>query len=212
MKGNIEKFGWWMKKRFSQLWTWVKNGIFRDKNYWWIFLAAGVVLLQFVSRKYMNGDDTSYHVANIQAIIETWKSGHFDLKIFPFIGNNLGYGAGIFYPQLFHVMAAGLGMIFSPITSNLAWAMKAAHFLGMFLSGVTMYILMKNVTGKKNVALITAVIYMMMPYRMVEILVRDAQAEELLFVFLPMVVLGLKNLIEKNYRGFYGWFIVGYAG
>ena len=212
MKEALGKVSVWLRRFFELFWLRLKSGVFRDKNYWWILLVAGVVLIQLVSKNYMNGDDTRYHLSNIQAIMEAWRSGHFDLKIFPTIANDLGYGSGIFYPQLFHVVAAAFGLVFSPFTSSLAWAMKATHFLGMFLSGATMYILMKNVVKDKRAALVSAIIYMMMPYHIADVLFRDAQAESLVFVFLPMVVLGLKNLIEKNYRGFYGWFIIGYAG
>lgn len=172
--------------------------------------------------------DSFYHLTNEAALIEAIQNGT-SLEVLPEIAANLGYGSGIFYPQLFHWAVAGLATVLSPITTNLYYSAWIVHFVFLFLSGVVIYILAKKILEALNqkrepqvsarkitlISLLAACFYMTATYHLVDIIVRDAQAEVMIFTFAPMVLLGLWYLF-KNQKvdkwKFYPWFIIGYTG
>ena len=195
-------------------------------------LVAGISLLNYAPWTAV-GHDSFYHTGNITAIIEALQDGE-SIKILPEIAKNLGYGSGIFYPQLFHVTTAVVAIVFSPLTTNLFYAIWATHWLFLFLSGVFFYALIKKILDDspwrvkarpanswwvqnqaKLAALLSSGFYMTAAYHLVDIIVRDAQAEVLIFTFAPMVILGLwylfKNRATDRWK-FYTWFILGYTG
>lgn len=222
-------------------------------------VVAGLSLITYAPWA-ATGHDSLYHTANITAMAEAMQDGG-SLKVLPEIAKNLGYGSGIFYPQLFHVVAAALANLLSPLTTNLYYSVWLTHWCFLWLSGVFLYILAKKILsslrqqknqtrvipassqkrktknkiipvcsqkrkdqekvgfwGKRKIELIavlTACFYMTATYHLADIIVRDAQAEVLIFTFIPMVVLGLWYLFrqEPSERWkFYPWFILGYTG
>ena len=71
-------------------------------------------------------------------------------KIVPNFANNMGWGVGIFYPCLPHV----LGAIFLRIIGNFGFpyvmAIKLVKSLIVLLSGINMYFLAKKLYNSKN--------------------------------------------------------------
>ena len=194
-------------------------------------VVAGLSLITYAPWA-ATGHDSLYHTANITAMTEAIQDGS-SLKVLPAIAKNLGYGSGIFYPQLFHTVAAAIANLISPLTTNLYYAVWLTHWCFLWLSGIFFYILVKkilnSIQGQKNqakvgfwakhklklTAILAASFYMTAAYHLADIIVRDAQAEVLIFTFIPMVVLGLWYLFrqEPSERWkFYPWFILGYTG
>ena len=54
----------------------------------------------------LSGHDTDFHLASIYSLASSGKFNLFDVKIFDNMAGNFGYGAGIFYPQLLHIVSA----------------------------------------------------------------------------------------------------------
>lgn len=190
----------------------VKKYIMSKKEYIILFFVTILICIPFIiSKKYIAGDDTDYHMSNIWAIYNRILGGSlgFD-KVLPIIANNFGYGSGIFYPCLSHVFPAFLTVLFG---GNIVGAVKLTHFIVYFISSITMYKLVVRVFKNKYVAMISAIFYITFPYAITDVFTRDAFAESFIFMFIPMVVLGLYELFEgENKRKFYPWFIVGYVG
>ena len=71
--------------------------------------------------------------------------------------------------------------------------------------------LVNRITGHSTAALISAVLYMTAPYRLVDLYVRNAYAESFAFVFLPVVFLGVYEIFHGDSRR---WWILaaGMAG
>ena len=184
-----------------------------DKYYLLLFLVAIFVFLPFISKFYFWGHDTHYHVSNILAIEQVFRLDNlFQLKVFPLIAHDFGYGSGIFYPQLSHFIAVIFYKLLLPFHLNVTYAMKITHFFAMFLSGIFMYLLLKNVFKNKKISFVGSCFYMTMPYHIIDTIIRDAFAEIFVFVFLPLVFLGIVYLFQGKYRNFYISFVLGYIG
>ena len=158
---------------------------------------------------YINGDDSLFHIANINVI----KDNLFNLsKIRPMIANNYGYGIGIFYPQLPHVVGGILSFITSFIKDPYI-GIKLTKFIILFVSGISMYSYINKLYKSKIKGLIGSITYITSSYFIVDIFYRDALNESFVFMFMPIIFLGLYYLLEeeKIYK-FLIFFVLGYVG
>ncbi len=189
------------------------NQIKFDKNYLFIFFISLFLILPLINNLYFEGHDTGYHIANILAISDNLSYHNIlTLKIFPLIANNFGYGSGIFYPQLSHIWAAIIYKIITPWNLSVFSAIKITNFIVIFLSGILMYHFMKVVTKNKSLSFLSTLLYLTAPYKLYDYIVRDALAESFVFIFIPLVFLGVYYLLNKNYKKFYICFVIGYVG
>ena len=172
-----------------------------------IFLVTLIIFLNlFINPRYY-GHDTIFHTANIIELSKT-------INIKNILGNNIislksnpfGYGTWLFYPKLPHLLGAYLYKIFDIYTS-----MKIVYFIITFLSAITIYVLSKKIFNNKKIAFLSSIIYITIPYQICEIYIRDAFAENFMFLAVPLIFLGLYNLLDNDYKKFYIYFILGYV-
>ena len=172
-----------------------------------IFLVTLIIFLNlFINPRYY-GHDTIFHTANIIELSKT-------INIKNILGNNIislksnpfGYGTWLFYPKLPHLLGAYLYKIFDIYTS-----MKIVYFIITFLSAITIYVLSKKIFNTKKIAFLSSIIYITIPYHICEIYIRDAFAESFMFLAVPLIFLGLYNLLDNDYKKFYIYFILGYV-
>lgn len=180
-----------------------------------IFLVSFALMLPLFLNEYHIGNDTMYHLTTISSIKELISTNFLSGitgKILPNIGNGFGYGSRLFYPPIFHTICAYLSYFLDNFNVSLTGSIKVFYLFTFFLSGVTMYICSYRFSKNKLLAFIASVIYLSSSYHLNEIYVRDAEAESVLFIFLPLVILGVKELLEGNKKWFYPCFIIGYVG
>ena len=176
-----------------------------------IFVCTVIIMLPLFLNSYKSNHDTRFHVANILSLKEAIIENGIDSKILPNIAHNFGYGTRLFYPPLSHTVVAVTSIIFDKINLDFFFSLKSVHFIVMFLSGVILYLLSLRLSKDKKIALVSSIIYMALPYHLSDIYVRDALGETFMFVFLPLILLGLTYLFE-NKRLFYILFSIGYVG
>ena len=70
-----------------------------------------------------------------------------------------------------------------------------------------MYKLVNKVFKSKFSALISAIFYLSFLYIIKDVFVRVAVAESFIFVFMPMILVGLYELFHGDKKYFYLWFI-----
>lgn len=196
------------------------NRIFKqNKDIRYLIILSLITILlimgMFGNSNYYKGHDSKYHLSIIVAYekqIDISEGILFPKKILPEIAKDLGYSTGIFYPQLPHLTAAYILKIIGVIGLNEYCAIKIAHSLALIFSGITTYFFALKISKNRKIALISSVILLTMPFRISEILIRDAFAECFTYVFIPMILLGIFELVDKNYKKFMWLFTVGYIG
>ena len=177
-----------------------------------IFLFSFLILLPFLFGKFHLGDDGMYHMATIEAYSYDLPFSVF-AKILPQVGDNLGFGTGIFYPALPHITGAILFKFISLFGFGLIAMEHLLHLLIVLLSGITMFWFAQKVFKDNKKSLFCSLFYITYNYLFVDIVMRDALNESFMFIFMPLVFLGLYYLFyEKNAQKFYLWFILGYLG
>ena len=153
------------------------------------------------------GHDLSFHLSRISAIKDNMKFGIIGGYIYPNYLDGYGYGNPLFYPDIFLYIPAFLAYCgLSVITSY-----KIFLIIINFFSILTMYITVKGITKNKKSALVSSMLYGFAAYRLVDMFTRAALGETIAFVFAPLVIYGIYEIIYKDYKNFY-ILVIGMSG
>lgn len=161
-----------------------------------MLVVAMIVFSPMLSSKVnVYRDDGAQHIARAYGTLNAIKSGTFFGNIIPSFVNNYGYSWNIFYGA---ITTFGI-IIFKIITGSYIAGYKVFCFICLLLSGITMYALVKKISENSNMAVLAGVLYMIAPYHLTDVYVRNAIGEFTSFLFIPLVFLGLHNIFkEKN--------------
>lgn len=121
----------------------------------------------------------------------------------------LGYGYPLFI--FYSPLAFYVAEVFHFLGAGLTASVKATYALAFILSGLSMYAFAKRILGK-GAGLLAALVYIYVPYHLVDIYVRSAFAEFCAFVFLPLVLLFFYELSETRKGRYLALFALTYAG
>ncbi|MBR0467943.1 hypothetical protein IJJ53_03525 [Candidatus Saccharibacteria bacterium] len=190
----------------------VKRNKQRCLSYACIALVALFGLSVFFSSGYPSGDDVGYHAASVMGMVD---NNVFDIltgKINGYIANDLGYGGGIFYPPLTHIATTLIYKIVRMFGLDVFFAFKIFYFFVLFFAGIFMYELIRLITRHEKAALFSGLFYITFPYVLSDILIRSAMAESAIFVFMPVVLMGVYYLLHDDYKKFLLCFVIGGVG
>ncbi len=160
-----------------------------------LILLTCISSLGFLRSGYVLGSDLNFHLFRIKSVTQNISIG----KIIPIYFNQLngfGYGSGLFYPDLFLYFPACMVII----GINILTSMKIFFILINFFSILSFYICIKKITKSQCSTMVGTVLYAFSLYKFVDIFFRSAIAESLVFIFLPMVILGLYEIIYDDYK------------
>lgn len=164
-----------------------------------IFLAAMIAGIPLINLRIYGTDDGFIHILRIMGVDEILKNGIFPPYICPRYCEGFGYAINLFYPP---IVTYG-PLIFKMFTSSYCDCLKIYSFFTIFISGITMYKLVYEITKKRVISLFSAIIYIFIPYRLESIYNRFAIGEFSTFMFLPLLFLGLYNLFDGDGKKHY---------
>ena len=178
-----------------------------------IFIVSIMIMLFDMHNGYIKGHDTDFHVSNISAIVAqlSWDNLIVQEPL-KYIANNFGYGTRFFYPPIPHLLAAYIVKFLSIFNINsITLGMRITQWVTFFASGVTFFYLAQKIFKNKKIATLLALFYMTAPYHLSEIFIRDAFSEMFIPIAIPLIILGLLYLVDKNYKKFFVLFVGGYV-
>lgn len=177
--------------------------ILKNENFRCVTLLIIIALIMCVPMLKNNlsvyADDGIQHIARAFGTFEAMKAGVLFGNIIPNFSNSFGYSWNLFYGAFTTI---GI-IIFKLIAGSYIIGYKLFAFVCMLLSGIFMYKLVKDISDNKNVGVLAGSLYMMAPYHLTDLYVRNAIAEFASFMFIPLVFLGLYNLIKKEGKTWY---------
>ncbi len=179
-----------------------------------IFIVSLIMMIPMLFYYEYLGHDTVFHLANIDRIINQLSFSNWLVKEpLSLIANNFGYGTRFFYPPLPHLTAAYIGKFLSlfSINNSALIAMKITSWLTVFLSGITFYYLIEKLFKNKNISFLASIFYMSAPYHLADIFIRDAFSEMFMFISIPLILLGILEILDGNHKKFYFYFTLGYV-
>ncbi len=171
-----------------------------------IFILTVVIMAPIFTVGLTQNNDARIHLARILSIDSVIKEGVFPPIIDIDYMNGFGYALNLFYGPLTTYIPIILFNIFG--TTGLA--LKIFTCITVFLSGITMYKFVFNVTERKSIATISALIYISAPYKLSNIYARGAVGEYTAFIFIPLVFDGIYNIINNKKNDF--WLCIGIVG
>lgn len=188
---------------------WIKD------NVWYVLIIFLFSLLlmypKMTNGVFETGHDDWFHIPIIQGYLEAFKNGDFFPNILPEIGFNFGYGSPMLYPTTMHWLISLLASIL-PVSNNIEVAVDISYLMNFFLSGLGIYLLSNYLFKNKIVALISAILYASYPYHLSTLFIRFSISESWIFVFLPILVLGVFKYLKEEVKGINVWFIIGLVG
>ena len=157
-----------------------------------ILFAATVIPTLF---QYMPmGHDTVYHSMRLMNIAEEMKHGNLFPSIYTYSMEGLGYGAPLFYADLFLYPYAAL----HALGLSIHWTFKIMQGSLIFLNFLSMYLCAKSIFKDQKQALVTALAYSFSYYSLLDIYVRAAIGECFGFIILPIVYLGYYDITHSR--------------
>lgn len=133
----------------------------------------------------------------------TTKIALLDDQYIPMVNPNMmggfGYASNLFYG----ILSTYIITFFSVFTSTIGLAVNIFILVTIFLSGLFMYFFVNVLSRKKEIALLSGILYMTSPYFLYDLYVRMALGEIVSFVFLPLLFHGLYNIINGDKRKWY---------
>lgn len=131
-------------------------------------------------------------------------------NLIPRWGGNLNRGYGTPVPMFHYPLNHYLGHIFLSLGFTMVDTMKIL-FVGFYLlGGIGMFLLLKRYTGTLP-ALAGALVFLLLPYRLVLIYVRGALGEHTALSFSPWVFLAFDRLTEKVTLKRMSWAALGFS-
>ena len=142
------------------------------------------------------GQDAEFHLGRIRGMYYCLRDRGLPMWINPYQGKGYGYVSPIMYPQLFLwlpavLMAAGVSLL-----NAYKLLLLSMNLFTVFAS----FWAFKRVFRDKMIGLLAGMAYSMSIYRMEVLYTRGALGEGLALTFLPILVLGIYEVLLGNYR------------
>ena len=132
------------------------------------------------------------HLINLQQMITAFASG----QILPRWAPDMSWGYGYPLFNYYYPLPYYIGSLFYLLNHSLISSLKLVFLLTIPLSGIFMYLWLKEHTSKLGAG-VGALIYIYTPYRALDLYIRGAVGECLAFVFIPLIA----YLIDKYISG-----------
>src|SRR3989344_2052209 len=146
-----------------------------------LFFSILIALPLLESGLYIIHDDQQ--IARLFLFDQALRAGQFPVRWVDGLGFGFGYPLFVFYPPLVYI----LGEIFHTAGFGFIDSVKIVFGASILLSGIAMYVLTREFWGR-SAAIVSALFYMFVPYRALDIYVRGALAESFSFVWLPLII------------------------
>lgn len=176
-------------------------------HYILITLATMIAAIPLISLRIYGTDDGFIHILRIMGVDNIFKSGQFPPFIDSKYCSGFGYAINVFYSPIVTYEP----LLFKIFTNHYYDCLKLYTFATILISGFAMYKLVQEITDKREISLIAAIIYIFIPYRLETIYNRFAIGEFSAYMFLPLVFLGLYNLLKKDGKKHY-YITIGAVG
>ena len=149
--------------------------------------------------------DIAYHYTRLVGLTNTIKNGDFIALIHDIL-NGYGYANGLFYSNFFFYIPAFLSLIGISYIN----AYKMFYLIINISTVIVSYKCFKSILKNNKYALITTTLYTLATYKIMDLIVRGAMGENLAFIFIPLIILGLYEIIYRDYKKWY-LFTIGFV-
>ncbi len=154
-----------------------------------VALIAAVVLFLFqevISTLGFQSRESFWLYLRVQQYAVELFAGHFPPRVFPDAVAGGGSAFPFYHPPLAYWLSALVGLF----TDNTVSGVNTSFLLSVLLSGWAMYAMGMALTGRRWLAVMSALLYIALPYRFVGVFVLGALEESWTFVWYPLILTG----------------------
>lgn len=168
----------------------------RENKITLIFFVITMVVAcsPLLSRYCINGHDLEYHLLRIESLKEGILIGRPFMKVNTLFYGGVGYASTLFYSDLFMHIPALLRVLGFSIGKSFH-IYTAMIFVLCYIS--TFYCVWK-MSLSKFAGTVAAILLTLCPYHMDDMLVRTACGENAAFIFLPLAIYGVFNVLYEG--------------
>lgn len=148
--------------------------------------------------------DTFFHTQRIWSIKNALAEGQFPVRIYSEIYDGYGYGASLFYPDIFLYFPAILCLLGCPLVVSYNIFLIVINFATIAIA----YYSYSSVSKSQIVGALAAVLYSLSTYRLLDLYTRGAMGEYLALIFCPLAFCGLTLVKRGEYRK---WWVLALA-
>ena len=152
--------------------------------------------------------DGQDHVARIANFYQNLSEGN----IVPRWAGNLNWGYGHPILEFLYPLPSYLASLFHFFGFTLVDAIKLVFGTSFVLSGLTMYFFIKELLRDDKAAFFASALYIIAPYRFVDLYVRGAIGEHVAFIFPPLIFYFLSKLSKRYSLGYAVGGALSFAG
>ncbi len=177
------------------------ENIRKDKviHYIIIIAASLIAAIPLINLRIYGTDDGYVHMLRIFGMEQILKEQNFPPFIYSKFANGFGYAINLFYSPI-----VTYGPLFFRIFGlHYYTCLKSFAYSTILISCFTMYNFLYDVSKKREIAILGAVIYAFIPYRLETIFNRFAIGEFTAYIFFPMLFHGLFNLLKGDGKKHY---------
>jgi len=167
------------------------------KKYLFIFLIVSISLIALVDLFHPGlplTHDGQDHVARIANFYQNLSEGN----IIPRWAGNLNWGYGHPILEFLYPSPSYLASFFHFFGFTLVDSVKLVFGASFILSGLAMYFFIKELLNDDKAAFFASALYIIAPYRFVDLYVRGAIGEHVAFIFPPLIFYFLIKLSKSN--------------
>lgn len=165
-----------------------------------VILIIGIIIsVPLANIQVRDTHDGYVHILRVIGTEKTLNIGQIPPIINQDYCNGSGYSMNLFYPP---IVTYG-PLLIKFIINNYTDCLKIFAAISIIISGITMYHFTYQVTKKRIIALLSAIFYMIAPYKLANVYKRFAIGEFTAAVFIPYVFLGLYNLFNQDGKKHY---------
>lgn len=155
----------------------------------------------------LTGDDIGFHLNRVFGLAEAIKTSHYPFYIDSTFLNGYGYAANWFYPNLFlFPIAILLNLGYSLVVSY-----KTYIILYTIATACVTYYCTYKMSKKVTSSSFMTILYVFSLYRAFDVYQRAALGESLAFIFLPVILYGIYEILYGHKKK---WYIltIGFTG
>ena len=173
-----------------------------------LLILLSIILLSsvwLITKGMPYAHDIGFHYARLVGLSTTIKNGDF-LALIHDAFYGYGYANGIFYGNFYFYIPALINILGISSMSSF----KIFYLLINIATTLITYFCAKSIIKDKKTAIITTILYMFSGYRIIDIFVRGAMGEMLAFMIIPIIILGLYEIVYRDYKKWY-LFTIGFV-
>jgi uncharacterized membrane protein len=150
----------------------------------------------------VNGHDAWIHLNWLDQFTREFRGGDLYPRWMPESFFGMGAPAFYYYPPLAYWVSSVISVI-APLSSEAVYHVVSVS--AALCSSLLLYVYMRTIRAEKRTSVVASVLYLIAPYRFLDIFVRSAFTEQFALLFLPVLFIAVELSIrdERKWRSLF---------